>query len=138
MRENKRSNIKKIIIAIVVVVFVGYAIFEARSLIQGPDLIIYSPKDNEVVKNPVLDIQGKAKNIFQLTINGRPIFITPDGLFYDKLLLLNGYNTIEVKVKDKFDQESSRILNIVLTEPDKIIPAPVIEESGASSTIKTN
>ena len=138
MRESKKLNSKKIIIWSIITFFLCYAIFEARSILEGPNLIIYSPSDNITVKNPVLDVRGRAKNIFSLTINGRPVFITPDGLFYDKLLLMNGYNTIEVKVKDKFDQESSKILSVVLHESKKITPSPVIDASATSSTIKTN
>ncbi|MBI3631864.1 MAG: hypothetical protein HY225_00230 [Candidatus Vogelbacteria bacterium] len=117
MKLELKKNLRVIILVSISIFVLAYIFYEARFVIYGPQLIIYSPKNNTRVTDPILQISGKAKNISMLTINGRPIMITPDNLFSDKLLLLNGYNTIEVKAKDKFDQEKSEVLQLVLTEP---------------------
>ena len=100
----------------VLILILGYIYYEARFLINGPGLTIFSPQNHTTQTDPLLEIKGQVKNISSLTINGRPIMITPQGLFNDKLLLLDGYNTIEVKVKNKFGQENSKILNVVLVK----------------------
>ena len=94
----------------------GYTIFEARLIVGGPKLTILSPRNHSTVSEPMIDIKGTAKNLYNLQVNGRPIFITPDGSFNDKLLLLDGYNTIEVKVTDKFGQENKQILEVMLVK----------------------
>ena len=99
------------------IVIFGYAFYEARFLIGGPELIILSPQNHITVTDPLLNIKGGVKNISSLMVNGRQIMITPDGSFDDKLLLMDGYNTIQVKVRNKFGQESSKILEIVLLRP---------------------
>ncbi len=105
-----------LISAVCITVF-GYALYEARFLISGPELTILSPKNNSSVSEPLLPIKGVVKNISSLEVDGRALLIRQDGSFDDKLLLLNGYNTIQVKVKNKFGQENSKILEITLAPP---------------------
>ncbi len=116
MREKLHKDLKFGLIVIICGVIFGYTFFEARYLISGPELTISSPKNNAVVKDSLLEIKGQVKNINNLTIDGRQVMITPDRSFTDKLLLLNGYNTIEVKVTNKFGQVNSRILNVILAQ----------------------
>lgn len=114
MRDRLKKNIKLGIITLLCFLIFGYTFYEARFLIGGPELIINSPKNNITVTDSLLEIKGQVRNLSGLTINGRPVMITTDGLFNDKLLLLDGYNTIEVKVKNKFGQKTEEILKIFL------------------------
>lgn len=115
MREKLKANLKTGLIAGICISVFGYILFEARFLIEGPELLILTPKNNSTVHNSLLEIKGKVRNLSSMAINNRQIMITPDGSFNDKLLLAEGYNTIEAKVKNKFGQESSEILEIVLS-----------------------
>lgn len=119
MRERLKDSLKIALIGMICIIFFGYVLYEARFLIDRPELIILSPQNNTIVTKPLLTISGQANNISGLTINGRQIMIRQDGTFDDKLLLLDGYNTIEAKVKNKFGQETTRILEVVLLEPKK-------------------
>ena len=114
MRDKLKGNVKTALFGIVCLLIFGYTLYEARFLIEGPELTIFSPKNHAVVENSLLEIRGQVKNISGLTINGRPIMITPDRLFSDKLLLAYGYNTIELKVINRFGQENRKIIEIVL------------------------
>jgi hypothetical protein len=114
MRDKLKNNLKKALFAIICITVLGYTYYEARFLISGPELTIFTPQNNATVEDSLLEIKGHVKNLSSLTINGRQIMITTDGLFSDKLLLLDGYNTIEVKVRNKFGQENKKILGIVL------------------------
>lgn len=115
MRDKLKNNLRNALFALICIIVIGYTYYEARFIINGPELTIFSPQNNAEVEDSLLEIKGSAKNLSSLTINGRQIMITPDGLFTDKLLLLDGYNTIEVKVRNKFGQENTKILGIVLT-----------------------
>ncbi len=116
MRDKLKGNLKTALIGTICILIFGYIYYEARFLIDGPELTILSPQNHITVTDSLLPINGKVKNLSSLTINGRQIMITPDGSFNDKLLLLNGYNTIQVKVKNKFGQENQKILEIVLVK----------------------
>ncbi|MDO8493613.1 MAG: hypothetical protein Q7S19_03675 [bacterium] len=120
MRDGLKNNLRLWLIGVICIIIFGYTLYEARFLIDGPELVIFSPKNHVTVTDSLLEIHGQVKNLSSLTINGRLIMIRPDGLFDDKLLLLDGYNTIEAKVKNKFGQETSKILEIMLVDPDII------------------
>ncbi len=114
MRDKLQGNLKIGLILLICSIVLGYALYEGRFIINGPELVILSPKNHLIVANSLLEIHGYVKNLSSLTIDGRQIMIRPDGFFDDKLLLLDGYNTIEAKVKNKFGQEAEKILEIWL------------------------
>ena len=95
--------------------FAIYGLFEVAKVALGPSLTITSPKDIDTVSNALIDVSGRAVRAAYLTINDRQIFADPNGAFSDKLLLLPGYNIIEVKVKDKFGKEKSKRIAITYT-----------------------
>ena len=116
MREKTKRQINWLIIGLICLFVLTYSLFEAKNLLEGPNLNIISPDKNYVTTaSSIFNIVGNAKNIFSLTVNNRPILITPQGDFYDKLLLLPGYNRISIMAKDKFGRESTKIIEAVLT-----------------------
>ncbi|MBI3632830.1 MAG: hypothetical protein HY226_00905 [Candidatus Vogelbacteria bacterium] len=136
MKLEPKKDLRPIILVTISLLVIMYVVYEARFILYGPELTIFSPTNNLQTNSPLLNVTGKAKNISMLKVNGRPIMITPDNLFTDKLLLLPGYNRIEVKAQNKFNQEKSVILDIVLAEQKRSSTASSTESS--TSTINHN
>jgi hypothetical protein len=108
----KGFNIRLFVIIISILSLVSYGIFNARNLIIGPTVEIFSPiKDMETMQN-VLTIKGVAKNIAFISLGGRPIFVDREGLFEEKLLLSPGSNIIEIKAVDRFKKEILKTIKI--------------------------
>lgn len=105
-------NIKLFIIIVSIFLLVSYGIFNARNLIIGPTIEIFSPTDNIETTENVLTIKGKASNISFLSLNERPIFVNTEGLFEEKLLLSPGSNIIEIKAKDRFKKEVFKTIKV--------------------------
>jgi hypothetical protein len=105
-------NIKRFVIIISIVLLVSYGIFNARNLIMGPTVEIFSPTDNTEASSNVATVNGIAKNISFISINEKPIFVDKEGLFQEKLLLNPGSNTIQVKARDRFKKEIVKTINI--------------------------
>ena len=115
MREKTKRQINWLIVGFICLFIFAYSLFEAQNLLEGPQLNITNPAQTHFsTKENIFDIRGNAKNILSLTVNNRPILITPQGDFYDKLLLLPGYNRISITAKDKFGRESTKIIEAVL------------------------
>jgi len=115
MRETTKKQINWMIVGLISLFILGYSLYEARNLLEGPELTIINPEKTHFSStNSVLDISGNAQNILSLTVNSRPILITPQGDFADKLLLLSGYNRIAVIATDKFGRENTKIIEAVL------------------------
>jgi hypothetical protein len=105
-------NVRLFVIILSVLLLVSYGIFNARDLIIGPTIEMYSPtKDMETEENTIT-ITGKAENVAFISLNQRPISVDMDGLFSEKLLLSPGSNIVEIKAKDRFKKETEKTITI--------------------------
>ena len=105
-------NIKLFVITASILLLVSYGIFNARSLITGPTIEIFSPVTETETNEKVITIRGKAENMSFISMNEKPIFVDGGGLFEEKLLLSPGSNIIEIKAKDRFKKEVSKVIKI--------------------------
>lgn len=95
-------------------VILGYGYLKTRDLFRGVKLTVETLEDGQTVNNPLLLLKGSAKKAVYLSINDREIFLTLDADFQDSLLLLPGYNIIEIKTRDRFGKEKSREFHVLL------------------------
>ncbi len=107
-----KRNLRTITIIVFFVLFVLYTGFETSKLFLGPSLIIDTPKDLSTVTVPELTLSGHVARVSYIAVNDRQIFADKSGYFEDKLLLLPGYNIIEVAVRDRFGKEMDKTLKI--------------------------
>lgn len=113
---NNGFNIRLFLIITSVILIVFYGIFNARNLIAGPMVEIFSPViDTETLENTLI-VKGVAKNITFISINEKPIFVDKEGLFEEKLLLSPGSNIIQIKAKDRFKKEVVKAIKIYYKE----------------------
>lgn len=107
----------KLIVSVILIGGIGgYAIFQARKLIEGPELTITSPINGIVVHDDLVNIIGVAKNIREITLNDRPIFVDENGNFREKLLLYPGYNIIKLQATDKFGKQIKKEIQNVFID----------------------
>lgn len=99
-------------LSLLALVIISYAAFQARKIVEGPDLKLTSPLSG-VQTESVVDIVGIASNIKEITLNGTPIFIDEQGNFNEKILLSSGYNIIQLEAKDKFNKETKKTIELV-------------------------
>ena len=121
------------------VVVVGYSLFSARHIIKGPDIVVETPVNGEVVKDNFIEIKGKSENLNLITLNDRQIFIDDQGNFKEKLLLYSGENILKVYGKDKFGREKTQYIRVIAPEkedyPTVAFSPPTLASSTASSTV---
>ena len=98
-------NIKLFVITASIILLISYGLCNARNLIMGATIEIFSPTPNLETEQNILVIKGRAKNISFLSLNEKPIFVDTEGLFEEKLLLSPGSNIIEIRAKDRFKKE---------------------------------
>lgn len=95
---------KRIVIALFGAILI-YAFWNARNLISGPQIDILSPKDGAMVSEQTVKIEGLAKNISFISMNGRQIFTDKNGLFNEEILPHRGYNIAEFTAEDRFGKK---------------------------------
>jgi hypothetical protein len=95
-------------------IIAGYAIFQARVLLVGPQIWVTSPQDGSTVETSLVVIEGQAKNIAWISLNDRQIFIDEQGMWSEKLLVSEGISIMTVKARDRFGRETEKRIRIVL------------------------
>ena len=128
-----RENVKEVktiirgfIIVLVICAIGGYAGFQSKKIISGPQITIQSPMTTSA-DNSAVDVSGIVKNVSVVTLNDRLIPIDEAGQFKEKVLLYPGYNVIKVKATDKFGSCVTKELQVVYTD----------STTSATSTVNT-
>jgi len=91
-----------LVAALLVLVTVGYGVFQARSYLTGPSLQILEPKNGATITAPTYTVRGTTDRAAHVRLGGRTIPIDPKGAFREKLVTPDGFGTFEVAVTDRF------------------------------------
>lgn len=106
-----------LVVAVGLILYVGW---QARYLIAGPKLSV--SEGLSVVQNErVISIQGEAKNVTSLYLNGRPITIDPSGMFNEGVILENGYTIVSIDAKDRYGRSVHWEQPFVYTERTEMV-----------------
>ena len=116
MNRNAFSILRASLISLFVIMIVGYSGFHAKKLISGPIIDIYTPQNGATYNQTLIEIEGRARNIAYISLNGRAIFTDKNGYFKEKFLLSPGYNVIKLDAQDKFKNSTEKRLEIILKE----------------------
>ena len=112
-RNATRKLLKITAIFIVLICLFGYTTYEIQKIVFGPKIEVLSPKNGSLISNPLTEISGVAKNIKNISLNDRKIFIDEQGNFNEKLLLSYGYNAFTIKASDKFGRNTEKIIELI-------------------------
>jgi hypothetical protein len=97
-------------------VLIGYGAFEARRLVEGPEIVIDSPVDGSATSTTVVTVSGTAQNIAFLTINDAPSYTDEQGKFVYRFAPPAGYTAVTVAATDRFGRRASKTISFnVLT-----------------------
>jgi len=105
-----------ILLFIFLAAVLGYAYFEARSILYGPRINIEVPEGPITTSEQFIVIRGVAENIKEIRMNGLVIPVTEEGIFEEPVLLSPGYNTITFAARDKLGRETEEVVDIVYRE----------------------
>ena len=136
---NARTKILTIATLAILLLILIYALFNARLLIAGPQIIIKSPENGSDFDRPLIQIEGEAHNTSFISMNGRPIYVNENGEFKEKLLLPEGTSIIKFDAKDRFERNTEVTLWYTFTgnHPETVMPE-IIEKLTSSSTSDVN
>lgn len=99
---------------------VAYVIFQARFLIQGPEINLVN-EPTSIENSRTVTLSGYARNIAKITLNDRPIFTDTSGYFSEALVLENGYTIATITATDRYGRETRVVRTFVFT-PTSITP----------------
>ena len=99
---------KRILIVLAVLVVLSYSLFEARKLLEGPEITIEFPADGSATSSAVATVVGTAQNISFLTINDAPSYTDEAGIFVYRYSPPAGYTMVTVAATDRFGRRASK------------------------------
>lgn len=103
----KRLRIQQslVIAGVLLLIFVGYLLFQYRYAFLPPSLTITAPKEDAVVEQDVT-VTGATDSEATVVVNNEPVSLNSDGKFTKHLTLFPGKNVITVKSKNRSGKES--------------------------------
>lgn len=103
-----------LLIALLILGATGYGLFEARRILEGPQITISEPRDGSTVAKGAVILAGTARNISFLTINDKPALTDERGRFAQLLTPPSGYAIFTVAATDRFGRRISRFVRITV------------------------
>jgi hypothetical protein len=115
MTPRKIKRIAGISVGILsLLIIAGYSYYQARNLINGPELTVISPISGTTTTTPLAFIEGEAKNVSYISLNNRQMYVDKDRKFHEELLLSAGYNVWKLEARDKFGRTITKTIELVL------------------------
>lgn len=109
-----RTYLKRGILVFAFLLIACYALFETRHLLLGPVISIEYPENGSTVADAFLELRANTKNVAQVSLNDRPVYINSKGHLKESLLLSHGYNIIYIKAEDRFGRSTEQKLEILV------------------------
>lgn len=92
----------------------GYLGFEYLKFIKPPELEIIYPKENEVVLNEKIKVEGKTTTDVILTINNQPILLDEEGKFQTEIEVIKDTSNLLFKAISRSGKVTEKNINITV------------------------
>lgn len=101
----------------ITVLIIGYVVFQSRHLISGPSITLERDFPATIATSSVT-IRGTATNIITLSLNGRPIFTTDEGVFEEVVVFPVGYTIVAIEAADRYGATTRLERHVLRTAPE--------------------
>jgi hypothetical protein len=110
----RHKSIYFMALSFVAIVGVGYILFRTSAVFITPELIVREPSDGAQIYADTIKISGITESKVRLTVNGYETYSDDNGLFELALPFQKGFQTIDVRVKNRIGKESRVVRHIVV------------------------
>lgn len=100
------------VLAIFFLTIVGYLTYQYFSLAKPPHLELHSPQDKQKIAEEKVEVLGQTDPDATVTVNGQPVFLTPQGEFRYKVELFSGENKIMVESISRLGKKTDQAVTV--------------------------
>ncbi len=93
-------------IAVGAILFFAYVVFQARFVIEVLEITL-SNQTGTPVTNRLVTLEGTARNIVHMSLNGRQIYTDASGNFKEAIVLENGYTIATLHAEDRYGRSKN-------------------------------
>ncbi len=115
-----RTLLKYWLTAVLVLLVIGFVVFQARFLITGPRIVLRDFPTGPQNERQIV-ITGDAYNISRLWLNDRQIYTDTTGRFEEAIVLENGYTIATLRAEDRYGRTTT------LSRPLVFVPASIAQ-----------
>lgn len=102
-----------LVIGFLVMLFIGFLLFQYRAAFIAPPLRITSPQQSAMVGQDVI-VSGKTDREATVTVNNEAVSLNSNGEFTKRLNLFPGKTTIVISAKNRFGKETVETREVVV------------------------
>ncbi|MGB8815809.1 MAG: hypothetical protein WCC74_01025 [Minisyncoccia bacterium] len=113
MRDRTIKCFKIGIISICAFFILGYSLYEVQKIVSGPKILFTSTMNGATVSESLVTVAGNAKNITNISLNDKKIYVDEKGNFSEQILLSYGYNILSIKAEDRFGKKIDKTLEMI-------------------------
>jgi len=93
-------------IGFVILVLISYLTFQYISFIKSPSLDVFNPKENDVIKNTLLTVNGKTDAEATIVVNNQLVLVGDDGKFNTEIEVVKETSEVNVVAKSRAGKET--------------------------------
>ncbi|KKT66139.1 MAG: Ftsk/spoiiie family protein [Candidatus Curtissbacteria bacterium GW2011_GWC1_44_33] len=93
-------------VGIIVVLLLGYLIFQYGTFVAPPSLSVSEPKEGQVITQRLVRVSGKTDSDAIIKINNQPVLLDSEGNFVAEIEIFEGTSEIEVKAQSRAGKET--------------------------------
>lgn len=106
--------LKYVFVSLFLGLLLAYTVFQARVFIAGPQIML-DTELSTIQSSQIITLSGTAKNITEISVNGRPIHTDETGNFQEPVVLENGYTIVSIQARDRYGRTVELLREFVYT-----------------------
>ena len=105
-------------ISVVILLIIGYLIFQYLNFIKPPNLQVSEPEENSIITQEKLFVRGKTDPDAAVLVNNQPTLVAEDGTFETEIEVFQGTTEIVIIAKSRSGKETlvQRLIKVNLAD----------------------
>lgn len=96
--------------------FFGYLGLQVKKIVDPPELNLFSPMNGFITQESNLQIKGQTDKEVKVSINGKEIKNSEQGVFDEKLILSPGVNTLVIAAQKKHGKTTTETRYVIFEQ----------------------
>lgn len=101
-----------VVFVLILVIFLGYILFQYRSAFLDPSLYIIYPKNNSIVNRSEITVFGRTEVNATVYVNDSSVAVDQNGNFQKIINVFPGKTTIDIKAVNKFLRQTEKKIEV--------------------------
>jgi cytoskeletal protein RodZ len=106
--------IQHIAIALGIILFTSYLVWQVKGIIEPPTLNVVAPLDGSVVSERTILVEGDVETGARLTVNGQEVAGDSHGQFRIPIDVVEGLNTLTIAATKKHGKTTQKFINVIV------------------------